>query len=85
MKEVYIGKTFKCQNGKDYTILVQRGDRALLIGGQDFVVIDDLSYFVKTGSWGNGTYFPHFYEEERSYTSLDKALYYFENRDYKDI
>lgn len=73
----YVGKTLINANGKEYVVLAQNGERALLMGGQDFVVINDISYFAESGSWGGGKYFPHFYDESQSVKSLDRALYFF--------
>ena len=81
MNELKVGKQIQNQNGKVYTILACKGERALLVGGWDYVVIDDLSYFEETGSWGGGKYFP-FFEDSRSIEMLDRALYYFNNRSY---
>ena len=81
MTELKVGKQIQNQNGKVYTVLACKGERALLVGGWDYVVIDDLSYFMENGSWGGGKYFP-FFEDARSVDMLDHALYYFNNFDY---
>ena len=81
MNELKVGKQIQNQNGKVYTVLACRGERALLVGGWDYVVINDLSYFMESGSWGGGKYFP-FFEDEKSADMLDHALYYFNNREY---
>ena len=76
-----VGKQIQNQNGKVYTVLACKGERALLVGGWDYVVIDDLSYFMESGSWGGGKYFP-FFEDENSTEMLAKAFYYFNNYTY---
>ena len=73
----YVGKSIMNANGKEYMVLAQIGEREVLMGGQDFVVINDISYFAESGSWGGGKYFPHFYAENQSVKSLDMALYFF--------
>lgn len=78
---IRVGKVVKNNNGTYYTILAVMGNRALLHGGFDFVVIDELDYFEESGSWGNGKYFPCFVEED-SYKMLTYALYYFRHRCY---
>lgn len=74
--ELKVGKQINNNNGKTYTVLAVRGDRALLVGGWDYVVINDLSYFEETGSWSGGKYFPFFVDED-SAKMLDVAFYYF--------
>ena len=81
MDNIKVGKQIKNQNGKVYTVLAVRGERALLVGGWDYVVINDLSYFEETGSWGNGKYFPFFVDED-SAKILDVAFYYFNTYSY---
>ena len=82
LEDTKIGKVISNKNGKDYTLLAMKGDRALLHGGFDYVVIEELEYFEKTGYWGNCKYFPCF-EDETSGKQLKKALLYFldENED----
>lgn len=78
-----VGKSILNQNGKSYVVIAQMGkDRALLHGGHDYVVINDLSYFKSTGNWSGGTYFPCFNNEKDSYRALYRALYFFKNRDF---
>ena len=79
--ELKVGKQIKNNNGKVYTVLAVKGERALLVGGWDYVVINDLSYFEETGSWGGGKYFPFFVDEDSS-KMLDVAFYYFNNYEY---
>mgnify|MGYP003298075415 CR=1 FL=1 len=42
---IRVGKVIKNNNGTNYTVLAVMGNRALLHGGFDFVVIDELDYF----------------------------------------
>lgn len=77
-----VGKQIQNGNGYVYTVLAVNEDRALLVGGHDYVVINDLKYFEESGHWGNGTYFP-FFEDSNSTKMLDRALYYFKNYNYK--
>lgn len=79
--ELKVGKQIQNQNGKTYTVLAVKDDRALLVGGWDYVVIDDLTCFINSGSWGNGRYFP-FFEDKNSIDMLDRALYYLNNYTY---
>ena len=81
MTELKVGKQITNQNGLVYTVIACKEDRALLVGGHDYVVIRDLSYFMETGNWGGGKYFP-FFEDNNSATMLNRALYYFDNYDY---
>lgn len=76
-----IGKQIQNNNGKLYTVIACRGDRALLVGGHDYVVISDLSYFVESGSWGGGKYFPCF-DDDTSGEVICRALYYFNTYEY---
>ena len=62
-------------NGILYTIVCQQDEKAILLGGNDYVVIEDLSNFRKLHSWGGGKYFPHFKED--SIGALQDALNYF--------
>lgn len=82
MEQLKVGKQIKNTNDCTYTVLAAKGERALLVGGWDYVVIGDLSYFESSGSWGGGEYFP-FFTDEGSAEALDRALYYFINYDYK--
>ena len=78
-----VGEIIKNQNGKQYVVLAKISeDRALIHGGNDYVVIDDLNYFRVTGSWGNGKYFPCFNAEEDSYRMLRRALHYLKHYTY---
>ena len=73
MIETKVGKTIKNNNGKEYRVIAlnkNNKDRALLQGGNDFVIIDDLSYFQQKGSWGGGEYYPCFNDEDSSHTLL---------------
>ena len=81
MNKFRVGKQIQNQNGKVYTVLACKDDRALLVGGWDYVVINNLSYFEKTGSWSEGRYFPFFVDED-SAKMLDVAFYYFNNYEY---
>lgn len=67
------GKQIKNANGKTYTVIVTNGKKAILVGGNDFVVITDLQSFIDTGSWSCGSYFPFFYDEN-SETALVEAF-----------
>lgn len=80
--DLKVGKQVKNENGKVYTILAVKGGRALIVGGWDYIVIDDLECFRQTGAWGNGKYFP-FFEDRRSTQTLERALYYFTHGKYK--
>ena len=64
-------------NGITYTIICQYGENAILLGGNDYVVITDLSNFRKLHTWGSGTYFPHFHDKDRMIKSFEQALNYF--------
>lgn len=70
------GKQIKNVNGKTYTVLATNGNKAVLVGGNDFVVITDLQGFVNNGSWSCGSYFPFFYDEN-SETALTEALEFY--------
>ena len=75
-----VGEIIKNQNGKDYVVIAQVGeDKALLHGGHDYVVINNLSYFRVTRSWCGGTYFPCFNDSKDSYSVLSNALTYFKS------
>lgn len=84
IEQLKVGKQIKNANGYTYTVLAAKGERALIVGGWDYVVIDDLSYFESSGYWGGGEYFP-FFTDNRSAEALDRALYYFINYDYKKV
>ena len=81
MNELKVGKQITNSNGTIYTVIACKNDRALLVGGWDYVIISDLNYFESTGSWGSGKYFP-FFEDDNSISTLDQALYYFNNYEY---
>ena len=81
MNDIKVGKQIQNQNGKIYTVLACKGERALLVGGWDYVVIDDLNYFMESGNWGGGKYFP-FFEDDKSIEMLNQAFYYFNNYEY---
>ncbi len=82
MEQLKVGKQIKNANGHTYTVLAAKGERALLVGAWDYVVIGNLSYFESNGYWGGGEYFP-FFTDEGSAEALDRALYYFINYDHK--
>jgi hypothetical protein len=78
MIDTRVGKIIKNNNGTEYKVIsVCKNDkeRALLHGGYDFVVINDLSCFEEVGSWSGGKYFPCFSDEDSTYT-LFSALKY---------
>ena len=64
-------------NGITYTIICQNGENAILLGGNDYVVITDLSNFRKLHTWGSGTYFPHFHDKDKIIYAFENALNYF--------
>ena len=64
-------------NGIIYTVICQDGDNAILSGGNDYVVIRDLSNFRKLHSWCGGEYFPHYHDSEWQIKQLQAALDYF--------
>ena len=66
-------------NGITYTIICQNGENAILLGGNDYVVITDLSNFRKLHCWSSGTYFPHFHDKERMINAFERALNYFKS------
>ena len=70
------GKQIKNVNGKTYTVLATNGNKAILVGGNDFVVITDLQRFIDTCSWSCGNYFPFFYDEN-SEIGLTEALEFY--------
>lgn len=78
MLNLKVGKQIKNNNGTVYTVLASYNDCALLVGGWDYVVITDLSYFENSGNWSGGKYFP-FFEDPRSTLMLQDALAYFCN------
>lgn len=69
------GTQLKCNNGKTYTVIICKGNKALLVGGWDYVVINELDMLEKTGAWGNGKYFPFF--EDGNTDALKDAVNYF--------
>ena len=72
-----IGKTIKNNNGKEYKIILVKDNKALLHGGYDFVVINDLDHFEEFGCWHGGNYFPCF-DDEDSYDALMSAIHCFQ-------
>lgn len=64
-------------NGMLYTVICQNGDKAILLGGNDYVVIQDLSNFRKLHTWCGGEYFPHFNDLRNNISALNDALEYF--------
>ena len=72
-----VGHNINNKNRVTYTIICQYNDNAILLGGNDYVVITDLSNFKQFGFWDGGTYFPHFHSKENYLDSFDKALNYF--------
>ena len=79
--DVVIGKQYLNNNGKDYTLLAVVDKRALLFGGNDYVVIDNIEGFIQNGCWSGGVYFPC-WDASGSILALKKAFYYLENREF---
>lgn len=69
------GTQLKCNNGKTYTVISCEGNKALLVGGWDYVVINELDLLERTGSWGNGKYFP-FFEDGNTEALMDAVNYF---------
>lgn len=78
-----VGKQIQNKNGNIYTVIALKNNRALLVGGHDYVVIEDFDHFEIHGVWGNGTYFPWF-KDENSEDALNEAFYYFKNFSYQE-
>ena len=72
-----LGWQIKNNNGVLYTVICQNNDCAILLGGNDYVVIQDLTNFRKLHTWNGGKYFPHFNDPKTNILALNDALEYF--------